>query len=210
MSLQFETFSVTPLRQNCTLLWDDADGRAVLTDVGGDVPVLLEAVAQKGLSVEGIWLTHGHLDHVGGVVEFLSHHDVPVTGPHPADAFLIEALPQMTEHFGFPFSPAFTPSRWLAEGDTLTLCGHRFDVLHIPGHSPGHVVFHCAAQKLLIAGDVLFYETVGRTDFPYGSHDDLIRNIREKLLVLPEDTRVLPGHGRPTVIGHEKRHNPFL
>lgn len=210
MTLQAEIFAVTPFRQNCTLLWDDETNEAVLTDVGGDVALLLEAVAAKGLEVKALWLTHGHLDHAGGVVEFICHQDVPVAGPHREDAFLLETLPVVTEQYGFPVSPAFEPDRWLEEGDRLTVGRYCFDVLHIPGHTPGHVVFYCGEAGLLIAGDVLFYETVGRTDFPRSSHEDLIRNIRTKLLVLPEQTDVIAGHGRPTTIGHEKQHNPYL
>ncbi|ASK27612.1 MBL fold metallo-hydrolase [Neisseria chenwenguii] len=210
MSLQFEIIAVTPFRQNCTLLWDDETKEAVLTDVGGDVPYLLKEIKSKGLNVKEIWLTHGHLDHAGGVVEFLRHHDVPVIGPHEDDEFLLQSLPETTAGYGFPVSPAFVPTCWLHEGETLSVGAYEFQVLHIPGHTPGQVVFYCAAADLLIAGDVLFYETIGRTDFPRGNHHDLISNIKSKLLVLPEATRVITGHGRMTTIGHERRHNPFL
>lgn len=210
MTLHCEMIAVTPFRQNCTLLWDDETGEAVLTDVGGDVPFVLAEVAKRGLKLTAVWLTHGHLDHAGGVVELLSQYDVPVLGPHEEDGFLLEQLPQVTVQYGFPVSPAFKPSRWLQEGDTLAVGNYTFEVLHIPGHTPGHVVFYCKDAELLIAGDVLFYETIGRTDFPRGNHADLIRNIASKLLVLPEHTTVVAGHGRTTTIGHEKRHNPFL
>ncbi|STZ77099.1 MBL fold metallo-hydrolase [Bergeriella denitrificans] len=210
MALQFEIMAVTPFRQNCTLLWDDGSGEAVLTDVGGDVPHLLAQVKAKGLQVKAVWLTHGHLDHAGGVVEFVSHCDVPVLGPHCEDEFLLQSLPEVTAQYGFPVSPAFEPTRWLEEGETLSVGNYAFQVLHIPGHTPGHVVFYCAQAELLIAGDVLFYETIGRTDFPRGNHEDLIGNIRSKLLVLPPQTRVIAGHGRMTTIGHERQFNPFL
>ncbi|MCF7530508.1 MBL fold metallo-hydrolase [Neisseria lisongii] len=209
MALQFEINAVTPFRQNCTLLWDDESGEAVLTDVGGDVPFLLQSVADKNLKLKEIWLTHGHLDHAGGVVEFLKHCDVAVLGPHEGDDFLLQSLPETTAQYGFPVSPV-PQTRWLNEGEQLAVGRYVFDVLHIPGHTPGHVVFYCSEAGLLIAGDVLFYETIGRTDFPRGNHADLICNIREKLLTLPEETRVIAGHGRMTTIGHEKRHNPFL
>ena len=210
MSLQFEIIAVTPFRQNCTLLWDDESGEAVLTDVGGDVPFVLDALRRRNLKLTAVWLTHGHLDHTGGVVELRSHLPVPVSGPHRDDEFLLQALPQTTAQYGFPVSPAFEPEHWLEEGMTLKVGRYAFEVLHIPGHTPGHVVFYCAEAALLIAGDVLFYETVGRTDFPRSNHGDLIRNIHSKLLVLPEHTQVVSGHGRMTSIGHEKRHNPFL
>lgn len=210
MTLQCEIIAVTPFRQNCTLIWDDETREAVLTDVGGDVPFLLEEIKKHDLKLTAIWLTHGHLDHVGGVVELRSHLDVPVWGPHSEDLFLLEELPRITAEYGFPVSPSFTPTRWLQEGDTLKVGKYVFDVLHAPGHTPGHVVFYCKDAELLIAGDVLFYESIGRTDFPRGNHADLIRNITSKLLVLPEATQVISGHGRTTTIGHEKRHNPFL
>lgn len=210
MALRCEIMAVTPFRQNCTLLWDDETRDAVLTDVGGDVPFVTEQVAKHGLVLRAVWLTHGHLDHVGGVVELLSQTDVPVLGPHREDLFLLEQLPQITAQYGFPVSPPFVPTRWLQEGEVLKLGNYAFEVLHIPGHTPGHVVFYCKDAELLIAGDVLFYEGVGRTDFPRGNHADLIRNIAGKLLVLPEHTVVIAGHGRTTTIGHEKRHNPFL
>lgn len=210
MALNVEIMAVTPFRQNCSLLWDDETQEAVLTDVGGDVPFLLQQVAEKNLTVKEIWLTHGHLDHAAGVNELVKQYPVPVIGPHREDEFLLQSLPQTTAQFGFPVSSAVVPTRWLSEGDTLNVGRYRFVVLHVPGHTPGHVVFHCASEHLLIAGDVLFYETIGRTDFPKGNHEHLINNIRSKLLILPEDTQVLPGHGRLTTIGHEKRHNPFL
>lgn len=210
MSLHVEIMAVTPFRQNCSLLWDDVSREAVLTDVGGDVAFLLQEIAAKQLNVKAIWLTHGHLDHAGGVSEFIQHLPVPVIGPHQDDDFLLQSLPQTTAQYGFPVSPAITPTRWLNEGEILTVGEYAFQVLHIPGHTPGHVVFYCQAENLLVAGDVLFYETIGRTDFPRGNHTDLIHNIREKLLVLPEATRVISGHGRTTTIGHEKYHNPFL
>lgn len=210
MTLQCEMIAVTPFRQNCTLIWDDETHEAVLTDVGGDVPFLLEEIKKHDLKLTAIWLTHGHLDHAGGVVELLSQVDVPVLGPHEEDLFLLEQLPQITAQYGFPVSPSFTPTRWLKEGDTLTVGKYAFDVLHIPGHTPGHVVFYCKDAELLIAGDVLFYESIGRTDFPRGNHADLIHNITSKLLVLPEGITVICGHGRTTTIGHEKHHNPYL
>lgn len=210
MALQAEIIAVTPFRQNCTLLWDDETREAVLTDVGGDVSYLLQELDAKNLTLTAIWLTHGHLDHAGGVVALREHRPVPVIGPHADDEFLLQALPETTAQYGFPVSPAFEPTRWLTEGETLKVGSHAFQVLHIPGHTPGHVVFYCAEARLLIAGDVLFYETIGRTDFPRGNHADLIHNIRTKLFVLPEDTRVIAGHGRMTDIGHEKRHNPFF
>lgn len=210
MALHIEILPVTPFLQNCALLWDDESREAVLTDVGGEADRLLAEAAKRQLVLKGIWLTHGHVDHVGGVADLTAKVPLPVSGPHIDDTFWLDGLPEATAAYRFPHSPAIRPDSWLNEGDELSVGRYCFQVLHIPGHTPGHVVFYCAEEKLLIAGDVLFYESIGRTDFPRGNHADLIRNIREKLLVLPEDVRVLPGHGAMTTIGHEKRHNPFL
>lgn len=211
MALQVEIMPVTPFRQNCTLIWDDETNEAVFTDVGGEADFLLEEAAKRGLAVKAVWLTHGHLDHAGGVVAMRGLlPGIEVAGPHRDDAFLLEHLPVATAQYGFPVSPAFLPERWLEEGETLAVGCHRFEVLHIPGHTPGHVVFYCAEAGLLIAGDVLFYESIGRTDFPRSNHADLLDNIRGKLWRLPDETQVIPGHGRLTTIGHEKKHNPFL
>lgn len=210
MALNVQILPVTPFQQNAALLWDDVTKEAVLTDVGGEAERLLEAVETHQLNLNAIWLTHGHLDHASGVEELTTLHPVPVLGPHQADNYWLQALPDVTASYGFPISQPFIPTRWLKEGEALKVGEHTFIVFHIPGHTPGHVVFYSQANKLLIAGDVLFRESIGRTDFPGGNHSDLIRGIQEKLLSLPDDTRVLPGHGPMTTIGHEKQHNPFL
>lgn len=210
MALNVQILPVTPFQQNAALLWDDVCKEAVLTDVGGEAERLLEAVETHQLNLKAIWLTHGHLDHASGVEELTTLHPVPVLGPHQADNYWLQALPDVTASYGFPISQPFIPTRWLKEGEALKVGEHTFIVFHIPGHTPGHVVFYSQANKLLIAGDVLFRESIGRTDFPGGNHSDLIRGIQEKLLSLPDDTRVLSGHGPMTTIGHEKQHNPFL
>lgn len=210
MPLKIQIMPVTPFRQNCTIIWDEESKEAILCDVGGDVPSILAEVLRLGLNVKAIWLTHGHLDHCGGVVEFLQHTPVPVLGPHRDDEFLLQSLPETTASYGFPISPAFEPTQWLDENDTLSLGQHLFKIWHIPGHTPGHLVFYNEEHKLLIAGDVLFYESIGRTDFPRSSTEDLLRGIREKLFILPDDVIVISGHGRTTTIGHEKKHNPFV
>ncbi|MBH5328688.1 MBL fold metallo-hydrolase [Eikenella sp. S3360] len=210
MALQLNLFPVTPFRQNCSLLWDEQSKEAVWIDVGGEAEWLQSEAAKLGLQPKEIWLTHGHLDHAAGVADMIARTPLPVIGPHRADQWLLDSLPAVTAGYGFPVSPPVQPTRWLEEGDELAVGGYRFQVLHAPGHTPGHVVFYCPEANLLIAGDVLFYESIGRTDFERSSHADLLHSIREKLLVLPEDTIVVPGHGRTTTIGHEKRHNPFL
>ena len=210
MSLKIQIMPVTPLQQNCSLIWDDETNEGVLTDVGGDVEHLLAAVDKLGVKLQAIWLTHGHVDHAGGVLALTKKHPLPVIGPHKDDQFWLDKLPQSTAQYGLPISPAFKPDRYLNEGEQLQVGAYTFDVLHIPGHTPGHVVFYCADVDLLVAGDVLFHESIGRTDFPRGNHADLIHNISTKLFVLPPETQVIPWHGRMTTIGHEVKHNPFF
>ncbi|MBI0097982.1 MULTISPECIES: MBL fold metallo-hydrolase [unclassified Snodgrassella] len=210
MALQIQVIPVTPFQQNAALLWDDASREAVLTDVGGEAERLLSAVSQNQLKLQAIWLTHGHLDHASGVADLTEQQSVPVLGPHQSDDYWLQALPEITANYGFPVSKPLTPTRWLEDGDELSVGEHKFIVYHIPGHTPGHVVFYNQENNLLIVGDVLFRESIGRTDFPGGNHADLIHGIQSKLLTLPDSTRVLPGHGPMTTIGHEKLHNPYL
>lgn len=210
MALQIQVIPVTPFQQNAALLWDDVSREAVLTDVGGESERLLSAVSQHQLKLQAIWLTHGHLDHASGVADLTEQQSVPVLGPHQSDDYWLQALPEITANYGFPVSKPLTPTRWLNDGDELSVGEHKFIVYHIPGHTPGHVVFYNQENNLLIAGDVLFRESIGRTDFPGGNHADLIHGIQSKLLTLPDSTRVLPGHGPMTTIGHEKLHNLYL
>lgn len=207
--LQFTVLPVTPLRQNSTLIWDDETLDAVLTDVGGDVDYLLNEVAQRKLKLTAVWLTHGHFDHIGGVAELLKKQSVKVYGCHREDAYLFDMLPEIAARYGMR-AECFTPNQFLDENDTVRVGNYAFEVLHIPGHTPGSVVYYCAAANLLIAGDVLFYESIGRTDFPRGDSAALLHGITHKLFRLPENTQVITGHGALTTIGHEKQHNPFF
>ena len=210
MTLQVEIIPVTPFQQNCCLLWDADTKEAVLTDVGGNADMLWARVQELGLDLQQIWLTHGHLDHAGGVVDLCQYKAVPVIGPHPDDAFWLDQLPEATAKYGFPVSDVVKPTSWLQEGDSVKVGAHEFQVLHIPGHTPGHVVFYSAEYGLIIGGDILFQGSIGRTDFPRGNHQDLISNIQQNLYTLPDATEVIPGHGPMTSIGHEKRTNPYV
>lgn len=210
MALQFKIYPVTEFQQNASLIWCDQTLQAALVDPGGNIPYLLKQVQAQGLTLIAIWLTHGHIDHVGGVPKLKELTNVPVLGPQQADLFWLEQLSLQSQRFGFAPCPNFVPDVWLTENDILTLGEEQLNVLHIPGHTPGHIVFYHEAAALLIAGDVLFRGSVGRSDFPMGSYEDLIGNIKRKLLILPDDTLVLPGHGQMTTIGAEKMHNPFL
>jgi glyoxylase-like metal-dependent hydrolase (beta-lactamase superfamily II) len=201
---------VTPFQQNCTLLWDDASKQAVVIDPGGEVDRILGAIEQAGVTVERIWLTHGHLDHAGGADELRAALDnVPIEGPDQRDEFLLHGLAEQGRAFGFAMRNV-TPDRWLSERDHVAFGEHRFEVLHCPGHTPGHVVFVNRAAQFALVGDVLFQGSIGRTDFPYGDHPALIRAISEKLLPLGDEFSFLCGHGPGSTIGAERQSNPFL
>ncbi|HEY8382576.1 MAG TPA: MBL fold metallo-hydrolase [Microvirga sp.] len=201
---------VTPLQQNCTLLFDDATKRAAVVDPGGDVPRILEAVASAGVAVETILITHGHIDHAGGAAELKEALGVPVVGPHQADRFLLDRLPETGLSFGIAGARALVPDRWLQEGDTVEVAGVTLSVLHCPGHSPGSVVFVAAEQRFALVGDVLFRGSIGRTDLPGGDHAALLGSVRDKLFPLGDDVTFICGHGPTSTIGDERATNPFF
>jgi hydroxyacylglutathione hydrolase len=200
---------VTPLQQNCTLLWCTQTMRGAFFDPGGDLPKLRAAAAQHGVTVEKIILTHGHIDHCGAAGPFAEELGVPIEGPHEADRFWIARLADDGRAYGVPGTP-FEPDRWLVEGDTVRVGDLTLDVYHTPGHTPGHVVFHHPASKLAIVGDVLFAGSIGRTDFPLGSHQDLLDAIVAKLWPMGDDTTFLPGHGSPSTFAQERATNPYV
>lgn len=207
--MEFTILPVTPYQQNCSLVWDP-QGRAALIDPGGEAARLLAEVAQRGLTLEKILLTHGHLDHVGAAAELREALGIPIVGPQREEQFWLEILPQQAELFGFLPTPAFVPDQWLADGDTVAVGSIRFEVLHCPGHTPGHVVFFEPEARLAFVGDVLFKGSIGRTDFPRGDHPALLAAIRQKLFPLGDDVRFVPGHGAMSTFGHERRENPFV
>ena len=210
MALKYQIIPVTPLQQNCTLLWCDQTGKGVLTDPGGEAKRLLAAIDHNKVLVERILLTHGHLDHVGAAAEMAKALKIPIHGPHEEDRFWLEMLPAQCAMFGFPQQPAFLPDVWLGEGDDIAVGELVLDVLRCPGHTPGHVVFHEKNNKLAIVGDVIFKGSVGRSDLPKGDGAALIRSIKQKLLPLGNEVHFIPGHGPISTMGAEKRHNPFL
>jgi hydroxyacylglutathione hydrolase len=201
---------VTPFQQNCTLLWCEATKRAVVIDPGGDLPDIERAIAEANVSVDKIWLTHGHVDHVGGAAELKAKLKVPIEGPHRDDRYLLDHVVDTARMFGIDGVANVTPDRWLEEGERVKVGDLTFDILHCPGHSPGSVAFTNAAQRLAIVGDVLFAGSIGRTDLPGGDHRQLLRSIRDKLLPLDDDVTVLSGHGPITTIGRERATNPFI
>lgn len=200
---------VTAFQQNCTLLWCTETNKAAFIDPGGDLDKLREAVRQTGVEVEKILVTHGHMDHCGMAGVLAKELGVPIEGPHEDDRFWIEGLATAGERFGMEGEP-FEPDRWLVDGDTVTVGNLSIDVIHCPGHTPGHVVFYHEPSKLAIVGDVLFQGSIGRTDFPRGNHQDLIDAITGKLWPLGGDTAFVPGHGAMSNFAHERRTNPFV
>jgi len=208
--LQYATLPVTVFAQNCSLVWDDASRRAAVIDPGGDLDRLLAEVAVRGLVLEQIWVTHAHVDHAGAVGDLAGRLGIAVTGPHPADQFWIDQLPQQSLRFGFPEAQAFKPTRWLHDGDTVELAGYVLHVRHCPGHTPGHVVFHSPDLGRAFVGDVLFAGSIGRTDFPQGDHDTLIASITQRLWPMGDETVFIPGHGPESTFGQERRTNPYV
>lgn len=205
---------VTPFQQNCAILWDEDTKRGLIIDPGGDVDQLLGAIDQLGVTLERVLLTHGHMDHAGGTMGLVAGLrdkglSLPIDGPDQRDKFLLDIIADQAAKYGFE-AENVVPDRWLREGDVIDLVGHRFEVLHCPGHTPGHVVFINQAARFAIVGDVLFQGSVGRTDFEYGDHDALISAIKDKLLPLGDDFSFLCGHGPGSSFGQERATNPFL
>ena len=210
MTLRAVVVPVTPFAQNCSVVWCDATGRGAVIDPGGDLDRILEVVEANGVQLEKVLLTHGHIDHAGGTAELARRFGLPVEGPHEGDRFWIEQLPEQGRMFGVGQAERFEPTRWLVQGDTVTVGDVTLDVYHCPGHTPGHVVFHDPAARLAFVGDVLFAGSIGRTDFPGGDYDTLIRSIRGNLFPLGDDVRFVPGHGPMSTFGEERRTNPFV
>jgi hydroxyacylglutathione hydrolase len=209
-NLKIGIIPVTLFEQNCSLVWNEETMKGVVIDPGGDLPRIRDAIAKAGVTVEKILLTHGHIDHAAGAAELAAELGVPVEGPHQADAFLLERLPESGKSYGMAGARPVTPNRWLDEGDTVSMGGESFDVLHCPGHSPGSIAFVSPELKLAIVGDVLFRGSVGRSDIAGGDHATLIASIKTKLLPLGDDFAFLCGHGPGGNIGEERRTNPFL
>ncbi|HEY5720409.1 MAG TPA: MBL fold metallo-hydrolase [Gammaproteobacteria bacterium] len=210
MALHATVIPVTSFEQNCTLLRCDSSGEAAVVDPGGDLEQILAIAEQEGARITKILLTHAHIDHAGGTAELAAQLGIPVEGPHLGDKFWIDGLPQQSRQFGFPPARSFTPDRWLDQGDRVTVGSETLEVRHCPGHTPGHVIFFHPGLRLALVGDVLFRGSIGRTDFPGGSHPELLRSIREQLFTLGDDVTFIPGHGPLSTFGDERRHNPFV
>ncbi len=208
--LEFKIVPVTPFAQNCSILWCSETRKAAVVDPGGDIDRIEAAIAEAGVTVEKVLLTHGHIDHAGATAELARKLNVPIEGPQEEERFWIDQLAEQSRMFGFPQVEDFTPDTWLNDGDQVTVGQVTLEVIHCPGHTPGHVVFFDPQSKLAIVGDVLFAGSIGRTDFPRGDHGALISAIKGKLLPLGDDIRFIPGHGPMSTFGAERRSNPYV
>jgi hydroxyacylglutathione hydrolase len=200
---------VTAFEQNCSLIWCTRTMRGALVDPGGDLDRLKLALENAGVTLEKILVTHGHMDHCGQAGVLAKEMGVPIEGPHEDDRFWIETLDDPAKRYGLP-GESFEPDRWLVGGDQVTVGDLTLDVIHCPGHTPGHVVFHHAPSRLAVVGDVLFAGSIGRTDFPKGNHQDLLDSITQRLWPLGDDITFVPGHGPTSTFGQERRTNPFV
>ncbi|MDR3507745.1 MAG: MBL fold metallo-hydrolase [Caulobacteraceae bacterium] len=201
---------VTPLQQNCTIVWCEKTKKAAIIDPGGEVERLLGALESQGLALEKIWITHGHMDHAGGAAALKDATGVPIEGPHVDDQFWIDQIEDSGRRYGVPDARGFTPDRWLSDGDVVTVGETEFEVYHTPGHTPGHVVFFHREARFAQVGDVLFQGSIGRTDFPRGNFASLVQSITGKLWPLGNDVAFVPGHGPMSTFGAERRSNPFV
>jgi glyoxylase-like metal-dependent hydrolase (beta-lactamase superfamily II) len=208
--MRYKIVPVTPFEQNCTIFWCEKTRQAAVIDPGGEIERIRAALTEDELTLALILATHGHIDHVGGVAALAEATGAPVEGPHEEDRFWIDGIAQQGRNFGFAGSRPFEPARWLKDGDTVRFGEVELQVLHCPGHTPGHVVFYHPQSRLAQVGDVLFQGSIGRTDFPRGDLQTLLRSIKEGLFPLGDDVEFIPGHGPMSNLGEERRYNPFL
>ena len=210
MNLSYSIIPVTSYQQNCTILVCDKTKTAAIVDPGGDVDIILHEIEKMGVTPEIILVTHGHLDHAGAVAELANKLSLSIAGPQQEDKFWLDAFPSQIEIFGFPSSESFTPDRWLNDGDIVSFGQQNMEVIHCPGHTPGHIVFFHPSSRLALVGDVLFNGSIGRTDFPKGDQDTLIHSIKSKLWALGKDVKFIPGHGPMSTFGAEMESNPYV
>ena len=208
--MRYLIIPVTAFQQNCTLLWCEQSNQAAIVDPGGDIARIQTAIDRHKLQPAKILLTHGHIDHAGETAALAEQLEIPVEGPQREDRFLLENMPEQGRLFGLPQSGAFEPDRWLEQDDRVRFGEVELEVLHCPGHTPGHIVFFHRPSRLALVGDVLFRGSIGRTDFPRGDYPSLIRSIKQRLWPLGNDVRFIPGHGPESTFGEERQSNPFV
>jgi len=210
MALKFTIVPVTPLQQNCSVIWCDETMEGAVVDPGGDLHLVTAAIEANKVNITQILLTHGHLDHAGGATELAQKLAVPINGPHIEDKFWLDAIERQSQMYGVPGMLNCTPDRWLTEQDTIAVGHELLKIVHCPGHTPGHLVFYHEGTKLAMVGDVIFAGSIGRTDFPRGNHQQLLDSIADKLWPLGNDMRFIPGHGNMSDFGRERASNPFV
>ncbi|MBR9726924.1 MBL fold metallo-hydrolase [Shewanella intestini] len=208
--MKYQIIPVTPFQQNCSVIWCKETLEAAVIDPGGDKDRIMTEVKKLGLTLTKILLTHGHIDHVGAAQALAQQVNIPIIGPHKEDKFWLDSLPSQSKNFGFPEVAPFMPQQYLQDGESVVVGKQTLQVLHCPGHTPGHVIFYHQAMKMAWVGDVLFRSSIGRTDFPKSNHDDLIHSITQKLWPLGNDTQFIPGHGPMSTFAEERLHNPFV
>ncbi|WP_447952172.1 MBL fold metallo-hydrolase [Chryseobacterium koreense] len=210
--IQIKSFAFNPFSENTYVLYNE-NKDAFIIDPGNfgedETKILVDFIAENQLEVKNIILTHAHIDHVLGLQTVYDRYQVPVL-MHETEKEILERNPMDAQRFGFFFRPFSGEIHFLKEGETINLGEDFLKILHVPGHSPGHIALHHEAQKFVISGDVLFEESIGRTDLYKGNHKQLLESIRTKLFVLDAETKVFNGHGNPTNIGFERQHNPFF
>lgn len=207
---KYQIIPVTAFEQNCTVFWNEATGRGGIVDPGGDVARIQAFLDSQGIQLDKILVTHGHLDHAGAVAALAKSHGLPIIGPHIDDKFWIDSMAEHAAQYGFPKTEAFEADQWLVGGETVEVAGITFDVIHCPGHTPGHVVFYQPDDQVALVGDVLFKGSIGRTDFPKGDYQQLIDSITQKLWPLGDAVTFIPGHGPTSTFGFERKTNPFV
>lgn len=201
---------VTAYQQNCSIILCEKTKKAAVVDPGGDLDQISNALKQMDAVPEKILITHGHLDHAGGAKDLAEMLKIPIEGPHEADLFWLEGMPEYAKMMQFPPARSFVPERWLKHQDKVTVGELELDVLHCPGHTPGHVVFFHSPSKLAWVGDVLFQGSIGRTDFPQGDYQTLVNSITKRLWPLGDEVQFIPGHGPTSSFGEERQNNPFV
>jgi len=208
--LKAQIVPVTSFQQNCSIIWCDETMEGAFVDPGGEADKLLDAAKQLGVNVKQILLTHGHLDHAGGAKDIKEKMGLPIIGPHKDDKFWLDQIEEHAANYNMPGLRCCTPDQWLDDGDEVKVGNVTLQVIHAPGHTPGHVVFFEPTHKVAFVGDVLFKGSIGRTDFPRGNMDDLVNAITKKLWPLGNEVTFVPGHGPLSTFGAERQSNPFV
>ncbi len=208
--LKVHVVPVTQFQQNCSIIWCDETMKGALVDPGGDVDAILAEVEKRGITLEKILLTHGHLDHAGGAQDIREKLSLPIMGPARGDKFWLDGIESQAAQYGMMGLRCCIPDEWLDEGAEIKVGNVTLKTVHCPGHTPGHLVFYDEASRVAFVGDVLFAGSIGRTDFPQGNHQDLIDSITQKLWPLGDDMSFVPGHGPISTFGRERKTNPFV